>query len=178
MTLTRFGRSVALGLAMVMAAGGAWGDEQVKDDLFAGADKLAEHAKSSDEVNLDGKMLGAAGNTTGGDHKELLKKMDFVVIHSYTYAHKGDYQMSDIKAITDRLDGSGWSHLVKERSAGNTADICVKSSEDGKVTEMVVISAEPLAVALIHLKGHLSMDDLVKLGSSYGGQAMTGLQRR
>jgi hypothetical protein len=150
---------------------------QSKDDLFAGTEKFAQNAKSSTEVNLDKNMLGMAGKfVDDGEDKngtDLAKKMDFVIVREYEYVKAGDYNLADVEEFRNRLDSSGWSHLVKERSATSSTDVCVKTDDDGKFSELVVIDAEPKELTFVHLKGHMSMEDLMKAGGKYGAPRKT-----
>ncbi|GGA71851.1 hypothetical protein GCM10011507_24340 [Edaphobacter acidisoli] len=144
---------------------------QQKDDLFAGAEKFAKNAKSSTEVNLDKNMLGMAGKFSNDDDdgaSNLTKKMDFVIVRDYEYDKPGDYNMADVEEFSKRLDGNGWSHVVKERSATESTDVCMKTDDSGTVSELVVIDAEPKELTFVHLKGHMSMSDLEKAGGKYG----------
>lgn len=145
---------------------------QQKDDLFAGTEKFAQGAKSSTEVNLDKNMLGMAGKfVDDGEDKnkaDLAKKMDFVIVREYEYDKEGQYNLADVEEFRNRLESSGWSHLVKERSATSSTDVCIKTDNDGKFSELVVIDAEPKELTFVHLKGHMSMEDLMKAGGKYG----------
>jgi hypothetical protein len=162
-------------VAMLLAATGsmqAMGGLQQKDELFAGTDKFAAGAKSTTEVNLDKNMLGMVGKFAddGPDKNgtELARKMDFVIVHEYEYESAGQYKMSDVEEFRKRLEDGGWSHLVKERSATESTDVCVKVDKDGQFSELVVITAEPKELTFVHLKGHMSMDELTKMGAHYG----------
>lgn len=150
----------------------AMGVLQQKDELFAGADKFAQGAKSSTEVNLDKNMLAMVGKFgDDGEDKsgtDLARKMDFVIVRAYEYAKAGQYNMADVEEFRKRLEDGGWSHLVKERSATESTDVCVKTDKDGQFTELVVISAEPMELTFVHLKGHMSMKELTKMGAHYG----------
>lgn len=150
----------------------AMGVPQQKDELFAGADKFAQGAKSSTEVNLDKNMLGMVGKFgDDGDDKsgsDLARKMEFVIVRSYEYAKAGQYNMADVEEFRKRLEDGGWSHVVKERSATESTDVCVKTDKDGGFTELVVISAEPMELTFVHLKGHMTMQELTKMGAHYG----------
>ena len=141
-------------------------EPQVQDDLFAGAEKFAVGAKGSTEINLDKKMLALAGK--GDDKDGMAGKMDFVIVRSYEYEKAGLYKMADVEAFTKRLETGGWSHIVKTRSATETTDICVRSNNEGQVSELVVIAGEPKVLTFVHLKGHLTMNDLMKTGGKYG----------
>ena len=149
---------------------------QVKDELFAGADKFSHGAKSSTEVNLDRKMLAMAAKFAGSDSDDkdnkddakLVNKLEFVIVRSYEYEKPGGYNMADVEEFQRRLESGGWSHLVKTRSSTDSADVCVKTDDNGAFSELVVISAEPTELTFVHLKGHMSMDELTRAGAKYG----------
>lgn len=147
---------------------------QQKDELFAGADKFSQGAKSSTEVNLDKNMLGLMGKFGDeGDDKsgsQLARRMDFVIVRSYEYAVEGQYNMADVEQFRKRLEDGGWSHVVKERSDKESTDVCVKLGPNGEFSELVVISAEPKELTFVHLKGHMSAEDLMKMSTHYGVQ--------
>lgn len=143
---------------------------QQKDDIFTGTERFSAGAKDSTEVNLDKSMLALAGAGKGGAKGDMMSKMDFVFVHSYEYEKPGSYDMKDVEAFRKRLEGNGWSHLVKERSSKESTDVCVKTDHEGQMTELVVIDAEPLELNFVHLKGHMSMSDMMKAGQKYGVQ--------
>lgn len=173
---------IALMAASLLAAPlrAAAAPPQQKDYLFAGAEKFAKNAKSSTEVNLDKNMLGMAGRfSDDGDREagELTKKLDFVIVRDYEYDKPGEYNMADVEEFSRRLDTGGWSHVVKERSANESTDVCVKTDGEG-ISELVVISASPKDLTFVHLKGHMSMSDLEKAGGRYGAPQGPELQKR
>jgi hypothetical protein len=163
---------VIAGLLMSAASMLAMGGLQQKDELFAGTEKFAQGAKSTTEVNLDKNMLGMVGKfgDDGADKSgtELAKKMDFVIVHSYEYGAPGLYKIADVEEFRKRLEDGGWSHIVKERSANESTDVCVKVDGNGQFSELVVISAEPTELTFVHLKGHMTMDELTRMGAHYG----------
>ncbi|HWZ52016.1 MAG TPA: DUF4252 domain-containing protein [Granulicella sp.] len=178
----RIERGVLAGVLMVGLGAPAMGAPQVPDTLFAGAERFAKGAKSTTEVNLDKSMLAMAGKfmqdsgKEGGKEKDKAKdkaadlagKMDFVIVRSYEYASPGQYKRADLDEFQHRLDADGWSHIVKERSETESTDVCVKTDSEGQFSELVVISAEPLELTFVHLKGHMSMQELTRMGGRYG----------
>ena len=193
--------AAAASLVLVMATAGAQrtairnfdspaemqpgGDPQAKDDLLEGLDKLGANAKERNEVNLDKSMLAIAGGKKGGRYGDLAGKMDFIVVRNYEYASKGQYQKSDLDALRHRLEGDGWSHVVRNESEGETNDIVVKADREGFISDMVVLNAEAKEVNIVHLRGHFRMEDVQgamgsAMGASMGamGSAMGGAMGR
>ena len=162
-------KGLTVGLLLLAFGLRAMAEPQVADDLFAGADKFAKGARSSTEVNLDSKMLGMASKFGGNDKdSDLVKKLEFVIVRSYEYDKPGQYNMADVEEFQKRLETGGWSHVVKVREAKESTDVCVKLDADGQFSELVVIAAEPQELTFVHLKGHMSLDQLMKAGAKYG----------
>lgn len=157
------------------------GDPQ-QDDVLAGVDKFAQGAKEANEVTLDKNMLGLAGGFLSKKDdpkaKDLMKKMDSVLVRNYEYAAPGGYKMEDVEQVRKRLESGGWTHIVKVRSATETTDICVKTDTEGVMSDMVIINAEPLELNFIHLRGHMSPGDLSEMSGSFGGPADPLLKQR
>lgn len=147
-------------------------DSSQSDSLFAGTEKFAEGAIKSTEVNLDKSMLEMAGKSSDskgrGTKAALASELDGVFVREYEYAKPGQYKMADVQKYLDRLDGNGWRHMVRERSADESTDICFRGGDDGEPSEMVIISAQPDQLSFVHLKGHMSMSDLSSLSHNFG----------
>jgi hypothetical protein len=142
------------------------GDPQVKDDLFAGTEKFATGASDVTEVNLDPKMLGMLGKGTSSD---LARKMDFFVVHSYTYDKPGMYKPEDVEVYRKRLVDGNWNCFIHTRDKSGSTDICQRTAADNETHEMVIMTAEPTELTFVHLRGRMTIDDLRKMGGSMGG---------
>ncbi len=141
-----------------------------QDTLFSGADKFSKGSSDQTEINLDKNMLGMAG-AMGGDTAGLAKKMDSVYLRAYEYPSAGMYRMEDVEQFRKRLDGDGWTHILRDHSANDSTDICVRTDSEGQWHELVLIDAEPKELTFIHLTGHVSLSDLNKLGGFAAGAA-------
>lgn len=135
-------------------------DPQAKDDLLEGLDRLGANAKERNEVNLDKNTLALAGGKKGGRYGDLAQKMDFISVRNYEFAQKGQYQRSDLEALRHRLEGNGWSHIVRNESDGETNDIVVKGDREGFLSDMVILNAEAKELNIVHLRGHFRMEDV------------------
>ncbi|AEU38695.1 DUF4252 domain-containing protein [Granulicella mallensis] len=138
---------------------------QVKDDLFAGTEKFAQGAKDVTEVNMDKSMLGMVPKGGGG----MASRMDYIVIHSYTYDKPGMYRMEDIDVFRKKLTDGSWNCFIHTRDKDGSTDICSRAGEHGESNEMVIMTAEAKELTFIHLSGHMSMGDLVKMGGGMSG---------
>ncbi len=157
----------ALELATATVAAGEDGG-QADDHLFDAVDKLGAKAKESNEVNLDKNMLGLAARK-GGEKGELAQKLDYIVVRDYEFARENEYNMDDLKPIFKKLDEGGWKHLVRTREQKEMTDICIRQDAEGVTKEMVIISAEPKELSLIHLKGNVNLSDMKNFGNLVRG---------
>lgn len=148
--------------------------KQVKDDLFAGTEKFAAGASDVTEVNLDPKMMGMLGGKNAV--ASLAHKMNFIVVHTYTYDKPGQYRMEDVEAYRRKLTDGTWNCSIHVRDKKESTDICSRTASDHESTEMVVLTAEPQELTFIHMSGRMSLDDLTQMGGAMGQSR--GLKRR
>jgi hypothetical protein len=135
---------------------------QVKDDLFAGAEKFAQGASQVTEINLDPSTMGMLGGGHGRD-SDAAKRLNFMVIHSYKYDKPGMYNMDDFIAYTKKLTDGSWNCSIHERSKSSSTDICSRSGADHETNEMVILTAEPRELTFIHMSGKMSLGDLNRM---------------
>jgi len=142
---------------------------QVKDDLFAGAEKFAQGASEVTEINLDPSTMGMIGrgmlslySPTGA----LANKMNFMVIHSYKYDKPGMYSMDDFEAYSKKLTDGTWNCSIHVRSKTGSTDICSRTAADHESNEMVILTAEPRELTFIHMSGKMSLNDLTRLSGA------------
>ena len=143
--------------------------DQVKDDLFAGSEKFAAGASDVSDVNLDQKTLGLV--SAKGKNAEMAKKLDFVVVHEYTYDKPGMYKLADLDSFRQKLTTGNWSCIVHEQTKTNSTDVCLRSGADHESNELVVIDAEPKELTFVHLKGRMSLEDLQNMKGMMGAPA-------
>lgn len=152
--------------ALVPAAGSYTVETQVKDDIFTGTEKFEQGASDVTNVNLDGGMLGMVGDKGKGD---LAHKLNFIVVHSFTYDKPGMYKMEDVDAYRKKLTDGSWNCFIHTRDKDGTTDICSRTMGDHETHEMVILTAEPKELTFVHLSGKMSLDDLSKMGHNVGG---------
>lgn len=135
---------------------------QVKDNLFAGAEKFSQGASQVTEINLDPSTMGMIGGGRGRD-SDAAKRMNFMVIHSYKYDKPGMYNMDDFIAYTKKLTDGSWNCSIHERSKSSSTDICSRAGADHETNEMVILTAEPREITFIHMSGKMSLGELNRM---------------
>jgi len=138
---------------------------QVKDDLFAGTDQFAKGASNVTEINIDPKMMGMLGKSTSAD---LAHKMEFIVVHSYSYDKPGMYKMEDVEAYRKKLTDGNWNCFIHSRDKDGSTDICQRTAADNETHELVIMTAEPKELTFVHLRGRMTIDDLRKMAGTSG----------
>jgi hypothetical protein len=140
---------------------------QVKDDLFAGAEKFAQGASEVTEINLDPNTMSMIGRgndmfifNKDKDKDSNAHKMNFIVIHSYKYDKPGMYNMDDFLAYSKKLTDGTWNCSIHVRSKTGSTDICSRAAADHESNEMVILTAEPRELTFIHMSGKMSLNEL------------------
>jgi hypothetical protein len=140
------------------------GQQPTKDDLFAGTEKFAKGASDVSDVNIGPDTLGMVSGKHGGD---LAKKMNFMLVRSYTYPKPGMYNLADVDAYRQKLRTGNWNCFVHtyEHKSGESTDICSRPLPGEQGNEMVIMTVEPTQLTFIHTSGKGSLADLGKLGN-------------
>jgi hypothetical protein len=148
---------------------------QVKDDLFAGAEKFAQGASEVTEISLDPTTMGLVGMNHGKDGEEA-RKMKSMSIHTYKYDKPGMYRMEDVDAYRKKLEDGSWHCAIHVRTTTGSSDICSRTGADKETNEMVILTAEPQKLTFIHMSGKMSLDELNDMSGSAGAlKPHTGL---
>jgi hypothetical protein len=142
---------------------------QVKDDLLAGTEKFAQGASKVTEINLDPSSMGMMDEH--GTDADMARKMDLMVVHTYTYDKPGMYRMEDLDAYRKKLQDGSWHCSVHVRENEKSTDICSRPGADHETNEMVIITANPQKLTFIHMKGKVPLNELGNMGEG-GGRNM------
>jgi hypothetical protein len=137
--------------------------------------KLAARATNVDEVTMDKKMLGFAGQFMN-DKKEsdqqakaLIQNLDGIYVRDYEFAQPGQYTQEDLNLIRRQFLGPEWNPMVRERSlkTGESTDVYVKMIH-GEVHGMFVLDAEPKELNFVYISGRMKPSDLQSLSGNFG----------
>jgi len=157
-----------LGLLPAAAARGQDARLQIKN-----LDKLAGKAAEVVDVTLDKPMLELASKFLKDDDDAeaiaLIKDMKGIYVKSFEFDKEGEYSDADIEPILAQLKGPGWSKLVDVRSKHDReTDEVYIMQQDGKITGLAVIAAEPKELTIVNIVGPIDLDKLSKLEGHLG----------
>lgn len=135
--------------------------------------RLAQHARESVNVTLDGPLLRLASGFLSKDDpdeakvKRLVSKLKGVYVHSFEFDKEGEYSPSDVQAIREQLRTPVWSKIVSVIDRRDNSEIYVK--KDGEqIGGLVVLDAEPKELTVVHIDGPIDPEELSELGGHMG----------
>lgn len=108
-------------------------------------------------VSLPKTLMSLAANGVEDDNKkELLKKMDSIVVLSI---EDDDQLVKQFEKKVKNLSKKGYEQMVNSNDDGEKAQILVKTKGDA-ITEMLVISIEDNECALVQICGNIRPQDV------------------
>ena len=108
-------------------------------------------------VSLPKTLMSLAANGVEDDNKkELLKRMDSIVILSI---EDDDQLVKQFEKKVKNLSKKGYEQMVNRNDDGEKAQILVKTKGDA-ITEMLVISIEDNECALVQICGNIRPQDV------------------
>jgi hypothetical protein len=137
-------------------------------------DKLAARATESVDVTLDESMLQLASKFLSKEDpdevqaKKLVSKLKGVYVRSFEFDKDGQYAMSDVDAIRAQLKPPVWTRIVNVKSLkGDNSEIYIHRNGD-QIAGLMVISAEPRELTIVHIDGQINPEDLNELSGHMG----------
>jgi len=143
--------------------------------LPANLEKLAQKAKESAEVTLDGSLLKLAArflsdkNADEAGAKKALNGIDAIYVRSFTFDHDTAYDEADLNELRSAYRGPDWSRIVGVRSltSGDNADVFFKVSSGGLLGGVAVIAAGPRELTVVSISGNIDPAQLMDLGGEF-----------
>jgi hypothetical protein len=160
-------------IAMVMVAAlvPLWAQE-IK--LPANLDALSAKAVESMDVTLDGSLLQLAAKFAGkdgadADVKKVIAGLEGIYVRSYEFAAEGEYNKADVDAVRAQFQAPAWARVVGVRSKrhGDDVDVYFKTTANGVLGGIVVISSEPKELTIVNIVGTIDPAQLSHLGGQF-----------
>ena len=153
---------VALGLSPIIFA------QTLK--LPPSIEKLSQIADETVDVTMDSSMLQFAERLLSDRNpdqlraKRVIRNLKSVYVRSYEFTSGGAYSTADVEKLRSQLRGPEWSRVVEVRSrrSGDNVDVYMRT-ENGQISNIVVICAEPRELTIVKLAGLIRPEDLQDL---------------
>ena len=136
-------------------------------------DHLAAKASDTVEVSLDGTTLQFAAKFLDSKDpdqdkvKKLIAGLSGVYVRSFEFQKKGEWTAADLEGIRNQLKGPEWSKIVGVKSNEGETDEIYLRKENGKLTGVAVIAAEPMELTVVNIVGPVDLDSLAELGGHF-----------
>ena len=138
-------------------------------------ERLAEKARESAEVTLDGSLLKLAARFLSdkdpgeADAKKALSGIDAICVRSFSFDHDGAYDEADLNDLRATYRAPEWSRIVGVRSlgSGNNADVFFKVSASGQLGGVAVIAASADELTIVSITGDIDPAQLMELGGQF-----------
>lgn len=156
-------------LLLLCTATAANASAQLKLNL----DHLASKASESVDITLDASSLQLAGRFLSGGKsddpklKETVSKLKGILVRTFEFHDAGAYSQSDLQPVREQLKSPGWTRIVAAQEKDEGAEIYVRT-EQGKPAGIAILAWEPKELAIVHLDGPVTLEDLVSLGGKFG----------
>lgn len=162
-------RTVIIGLMAILPMAA----QQIK--LPAGLDKLADKATNVVDITLDASMLQLASRFLSDKDpdevqaKKLVGKLKSIMVKSFEFDRRGEYEQSDLDELRAQWRGPGWSRIVgvRNKKDGDNADVYLKS-DGNQVTGVAILVADPKELTIVYVDGVMNPDEVRELQGHFG----------
>jgi len=137
-------------------------------------DSLSAKAKDKAEITLEGPLLTQALQNVPEKVKGAVGNVSRVVVRHYEFDKTDQYSDADLDAIRKQL--SSWSRVINVKEDHETTEIYMLS-QNGNPAGLLLISAEPKELTVVHILGSIdlvSLQAVVKSTISYDLKSAAG----
>jgi hypothetical protein len=142
---------------------------------------LADRAAETTDITLDGSMLRLAAKflNSDGDHEigDIVKGLQAVYVRSYEFDREGQYDRGVIDKVRSQL-GPSWKRMVKVYGHRENTEIYLDMSSGDTPKGLLVLSAEPRELTIVHLVGSIDIDRLASLEGNFGIPRISGNEHK
>lgn len=143
--------------------------------LPANIEKLAQKAKETAEVTLDGPLLKLTARFLSDKEsgearaKKALNGIDGIYVRSFQFDRDAAYDEADLNELRAQYRSPEWSRIVGVRSvtSGDNADVFFKVSADGQLGGIAVIGAGVRELTIVSITGNIDPAQLMDLGGQF-----------
>lgn len=154
---------------LVLAWAAVVSAQQFQFDL----DRLAAKASDTVEVSLDGSTLQFAAKFLDSKDpdqdkiRKLIAGLEGIYVRSFEFQKKGEYTPADLDGLRNQLKSPEWSKIVGVKSNDGETDEIYLRKQNGKLTGVAVIAAEPKELTVVNIVGPVDLDSLAELGGHF-----------
>ncbi|HYP08158.1 MAG TPA: DUF4252 domain-containing protein [Bryobacteraceae bacterium] len=136
-------------------------------------ENLSKAATETVDVTLDGSMIRFAerflsdGDADQAKAKRLLRGLNSIQVKKFEFAREGEYSERDLQSIRSQLQAPNWSRMVHVKGLRENTEV-FSQMRAGEMTGLVVLSAEPRELTIVHIDGPIKPEDIASLSGHAG----------
>ena len=156
-------------LAMLVAAGLA--AQTLK--LPVNIENLSRIATETVDVTMDTSMIRFADRFLSDRDrdqmkaKRVLRGLNSIQVKQFEFAREGAYAPGDLDSVRAQLRGPNWSRMVQVKGIRENVEVFAQMRA-GEMTGLVVLSAEPRELTIVHIDGPIRPEDIASLSGQAG----------
>jgi uncharacterized protein DUF4252 len=143
---------------------------------------LADKAKESVNIDLDGSMLQTASSFMSGPASgappEIAAALDGILgiyVRVFEFEEANAYSAHDLDGVRSQLQQPGWKKLMSVNSQGQRVDIYMREEgKDPKDGGLALIVSEPTEFVIVNVVGKVDPEKLRQLQGKFGVPSMPG----
>jgi hypothetical protein len=164
------GDHMKLTIATMLVAAGL-GAQTLK--LPVNIENLSRIATETVDVTVDASMLRFAERVlTDRDAdqskaKRLIRGLNSIKVRTFEFDRDGAYSQKDVDEVRAQLQAPNWSRMVQVKGLRENVEIFAHIS-GGEMNGLVVLSAEPRELTIVHIDGPIRPEDIASLSGHVG----------
>jgi hypothetical protein len=136
-------------------------------------ENLSRIATETVDVTMDASMIRFAERFLSDRDqdqmkaKRILRGLNSIQVKVFEFDKEGAYSPSDLDSVRAQLQGPNWSRMVQVKGLRENVDVFAQMRA-GEMTGLVVISAEPRELTIVHIDGPIRPEDIASLSGHAG----------
>lgn len=136
-------------------------------------DALSHLATETVDVTMDASMIRFAEKFLSekdpdeAKAKRVLRGLNAIYVKTFEFARSGAYSMSDLEPLRQQLRKPDWSRMIQARDDDEHVEVYTRM-QGGEMTGLLVLSAEPRELTIVHLDGPVRPEDLASISGRVG----------
>jgi hypothetical protein len=99
--------------------------------------------------------------------KRVLRGLNSIHVKQFEFNASGAYSTRDLDEVRAQLKGPDWSRMVQVQGRDENVEVYARM-QGSEMNGLVVLSAEPKELTVVHIDGPLRPEDLASLSGRAG----------
>ena len=136
-------------------------------------ENLSRIATETVDVTMDASMIRFAErflSDRDADQtkaKRILRGLTSIQVKQFEFATASAYSQGDLEGIRSQLQGPNWSRMVQVKGLRENVEVFAQM-RGGEMNGLVVLSAEPRELTIVHIDGPVRPEDIASLSGFAG----------